>query len=155
MRIELKDDSFIIYLHQNIIKINNFNQDLLEEYIKELILKIKKTFKIKISGSYIVNIYENRRFGLILEFSKQDNLDFFPDLIDLKLNLNKNSEVYVKVNDYFLLSKYQDTYYFKDNFYIDINQLLKKDEIYLSDFGKYIYGKELTDLKKKLMLVKR
>ncbi|MDD5979550.1 MAG: hypothetical protein PUC23_00375, partial [bacterium] len=105
----------------------------------------------KISGSYNVNIYENKKIGLIIEFIKKESFDFFPDLIDLKLNIFYDSDVYLKLDDYFLIKKYKNIYYNNNNFYIDVTDLIKKDILILSEFGKYIYGKNLEKLKNKLI----
>ena len=151
MKFVFKDNKIIIYLNKENIDFDIFNKENLEKYIKELVLNIKKIYGYKISGSYNVNIYENKKIGLIIEFIKKESFDFFPDLIDLKLNIFYDSDVYLKLDDYFLIKKYRNIYYNNNNFYIDVTDLIKKDILILSEFGKYIYGKNLEKLKNKLI----
>ena len=151
MKFVFKDNKIIIYLNKENIDFDIFNKENLEKYIKELVLNIKKIYGYKISGSYNVNIYENKKIGLIIEFIKKESFDFFPDLIDLKLNIFYDSDVYLKLDDYFLIKKYKNIYYNNNNFYIDVTDLIKKDILILSEFGKYIYGKNLEKLKNKLI----
>ena len=151
MKFVFKDNKIIIYLNKENIDFDISNKENLEKYIKELVLNIKKIYGYKISGSYNVNIYENKKIGLIIEFIKKENFDFFPDLIDLKLNIFYDSDVYLKLDDYFLIKKYKNIYYNNNNFYIDVTDLIKKDILILSEFGKYIYGKNLEKLKNKLI----
>lgn len=151
MKFVFKDNKIIIYLNKENIDFDIFNKENLEKYIKELVLNIKKIYGYKISGSYNVNIYENKKIGLIIEFIKKESFDFFPDLIDLKLNIFYDSNVYLKLDDYFLIKKYKNIYYNNNNFYIDVTDLIKKDILILSEFGKYIYGKNLEKLKNKLI----
>lgn len=150
MKFVFKDNKIIIYLNKENIDFDITNKENLEKYIKELVLSIKKIYGYKISGSYNVNIYENKKIGLIIEFIKKESFDFFPDLIDLKLNIFYDSDVYLKLDDYFLIKKYKNIYYNNNNFYIDVSDLIKKDILILSEFGKYIYGKNLEKLKNKL-----
>ena len=151
MKFVFKDNKIIIYLNKENIDFDIFNKENLEKYIKELVLNIKKIYGYKISGSYNVNIYENKKIGLIIEFIKKESFDFFPDLIDLKLNIFYDIDVYLKLDDYFLIKKYRNIYYNNNNFYIDVTDLIKKDILILSEFGKYIYGKNLEKLKNKLI----
>lgn len=151
MKFVFKDNKIIIYLNKENIDFDISNKENLEKYIKELVLNIKKIYGYKILGSYNVNIYENKKIGLIIEFIKKESFDFFPDLIDLKLNIFYDSDVYLKLDDYFLIKKYKNIYYNNNNFYIDVTDLIKKDILILSEFGKYIYGKNLEKLKNKLI----
>ncbi len=153
MKINIDDNKIVIYINKKNLKINYLNKQLLEDYVKDLILKIKKIYKVKIAGSYEVSIYENRFYGIIMEFVKIESLDFFPDLIDLKLNILYDSDIYLELDDYFLIKKYKEVYYFKDKYYLSINNMLSKDRIILSEFCNYIYGNKLNFLKENLVLV--
>ena len=109
---------------------------------------------VKISGTYNVHIFENKNFGLIIEFIKKDELNFFPDLIDLKLSIFYDSEIYLKLDDYFLIKKYKNIYYNEDFFYISVDETYKKDLLILSEFSDFIYGNNLSEIKGNLKLLK-
>ncbi len=153
MKYVFKDNKIVVYLNKENINFDITNKENLEEYIKELVLNIKKIYSYKISGRYNVNIYENKKIGLIIEFIKKESFDFFPDLIDLKLNVFYDSDVYLKLDDYFLIKKYKNIYYNNNNFYVNVDDLIKKDILILSEFGKYIYGIKLKKVKEKLNLL--
>jgi len=126
----------------------------IEDYIKELIFRLRKKQKRNVSGFYNVDVYQNNHFGVIIEMQKEDDLDFFPDIIDLKINIKYNANLYVKVEDYFLIKDKEKVYYYKHNYYTDINYLENKELIKLSDFFTIIYGKELEKIKSKLIEIK-
>ena len=154
MNLTVTEESLIIHINREFLNFNYQVKEKIEEYIKNLIIKIKKIYKVKISGSYKVNIYQNNNYGFIIELNKQEGLDFFPDLIDLKINMFYDSNIFLKIEDYFLINNYKGIYYYKDNYYIDIKNISNKDNLNLSEFSTYIYGTKLNDLKNKMILIK-
>lgn len=147
------ENDITIHIKQNLINFNYYKKENIETYIKDLIIKIKKTFHKKISGSYIVNIYQNKNYGLIIELKKQYHIELFPDLIDLKLNVFYDSNILLELQDYYLISKYKNIYYNDDKFYININELTKKDRLCLSEFCNYIYGDNEKNIKSNLISI--
>ena len=87
MKIDINNEDIIIIINQSIINFNYKIKEELEEYIKKLILNMRKRYSLKLSGYYKVNVYQNDNFGIIFEINKLDDLDFFPDLIDLKISV--------------------------------------------------------------------
>lgn len=154
MKFKIIDDKLIYFINKKCIDFDTENKESFERYIKNLVLNIKKIYGYKISGAYNVYIFENKNFGLIIEFIKKDELNFFPDLIDLKLSIFYDSEIYLKLEDYFLIKKYKNIYYDKECFYINVDELIKKDILILSEFGDFIYGDNLSEIKNNLKLLK-
>ncbi len=148
-----EDNDIVLYIKKELINFNYYKKENIENYIKELIIKIKKIYHKKISGSYIVNIYQNKNYGLIIELKKQNYIELFPDLIDLKLNIFYDSNILLELQDYYLISKYKKIYYKDDNFYINIDELTKKDQLYLSEFCNYIYGDNEKVIKSNLISI--
>lgn len=153
MKFEISEDDYIIYINKNLYDIDLNNKEEIESYIKELIVKLKDIYHEILTGSYKVNIFENRNMGLIIEIKKQEEFNLFRDLIDLKINIYRNSEVYLEFSDYFLISDYFDIYTYKDKYYININLFTSKKRLLLSEFYKYVYGSRLDNLKPKLKKV--
>ena len=154
MKLKIIDDKLIYYINKKCIDFDTENKESFEKYIKELVLNIKKIYGYKLSGAYNVHIFENKNYGLIIEFIKKDELNFFPDLIDLKLSIFYDSEIYLKLEDYFLIKKYKNIYYDDDFFYINLDETYKKDLLNLSEFSDFIYGDNLSEIKSNLKLLK-
>lgn len=154
MKLKIIDDKLIYYINKKCIDFDTENKESFEKYIKELVLNIKKIYGYKISGTYNVHIFENKNFGLIIEFIKKEELNFFSDLIDLKLSIFYDSEIYLKLEDYFLIKKYKNIYYYDDFFYINVDETYKKDLLILSEFSDFIYGDNLSEIKSNLKLLK-
>ena len=150
MKIQISDENITIYIF-NKIKKENLEKENLEEYIKQIIINIKNRYKKKISGYYQIYVYQNDNYGIIIDMEKIDELDLFPDIIDLKVEVIYNSDIYLQFQDYFLIEKLSNNvYYYNDNYYINIDDIKKDEIIKLSEFYTVIYGKELYNLEEQL-----
>ena len=112
--------------------------------IKKIFLKLIKYYSLKINGIYEVYLYENNKYGTVLEIKKQAELLFNPDIIDIKLKIYKNVNFYLKTNNYFILETYMNIYY-KDNFYYinideidNINNLIEYVDIIYKEKDNYL-----------------
>ena len=139
MKIVSSDDKTTIYIYRNEI-IDNIN-----DYMKKLILRLKRKYHIDIYGFYKVNVYKNNKIGMIIDLLKEDDIDFFTDLVDLKIKVYEDSSMYLKFNDYFFEEK-KSIYVINNNYYVDINKLSKKELLSMIEFCKIIYGEELNKL---------
>ena len=155
MRIVNSGNPLIIYVDKKNIVIDLSNKVEIEQYIKDLVVEINQKYEIKITGSYVADIYENKCFGLIIEMYKKQKLDFFPDLIDMKLNVHYDSIIYLEFDDYFLISKYLNVYTFNNKYYLNIKEVKKKEQILYTEFSNLIYGKLFENIKDKLVLLEK
>ena len=92
MKIELTNEKIVVYL--NNYYFNTSDKDKLIREIKNLFIKLIKIYKLSFSGIYKVNLYENKIYGSILEIIKQEELLFSRDLIDIKVSVKKNNDIY-------------------------------------------------------------
>ena len=145
MKIVSSEDKIIIFLYKN-ESITDIN-----DYMKKLILKLKRKYRINICGFYSVTIYKNDKMGMIMELLKDDDIDLFTDLVDLKIKVYENSDVFLKFDDYFLCGK-KKFYTFNNSFYIDINSITKKEFLSMIEFSSIIYGDKLTKIKDSLLI---
>ena len=118
MKIEVTDEKTILYLENYYFKTKD--KENLTKEIKDIFIKLIKYYKFNFSGIYEVNIFENNKYGTILEIIKKDELLFSRDLIDIKVKIKKYSHLYLKTKDYFVFKDYKDIYYQDNNYYIDI-----------------------------------
>lgn len=143
MKIELTNEKIVVYL--NNYYFNTSDKDKLIREIKDLFIKLIKIYKLSFSGIYKVNLYENKIYGSILEIIKQEELLFSRDLIDIKVSVKKNNDIYLKTSDYFVLANYQNIYYKDNNYYLNI--LDTSNYLKLIEFCKIVYNIEKSDLK--------
>ncbi len=135
-----------------IINKDNIDLDNINKYMKELILKLKRKYKKDISGFYDVDVYFNDKIGMIVDFVREEELDFFKDLVDLKVTVHEKSEVYFEFYDYFLLNN-KDIYFKDDMYYVSSENISNKDFLSICEFSKIIYGEELENIKNSLISV--
>lgn len=143
MKIELTNEKIVVYL--NNYYFNTSDKDKLIREIKNLFIKLIKIYKLSFSGIYKVNLYENKIYGSILEIIKQEELLFSRDLIDIKVSVKKNNDIYLKTSDYFVFANYQNIYYKDNNYYLNI--LDTSNYLKLIEFCKIVYNIEKSDLK--------
>ena len=144
MKINIVDDNITLFINKSLIDFDIHIKEDLENFIKKHVLKLKKK-GYKISGFYKVMVYQNDSYGLIFDMRKEDELDFFPDLVDLKLIIFYDSDIYFAVNDYFLVKDYENIRV--GNYWYVNTKLLKVSDMYkLVEFSKVVYGPYLNKL---------
>lgn len=139
LKVDIKNDNFIIYVNKYLINYDMKNRKDIEENIKDLLIRIRKIYKIKLSGYYKIKVYQNDLYGLIFECVKEDDLDFFPDLCDLKVNILYDSKMLLESDDFFIFNNNKKTYKKGNKFYINIKDLNELEIIKLSEFCKIKY----------------
>lgn len=139
MKVDIKNDNFIIYVNKYLINYDMKNRKDIEENIKDLLIRIRKIYKIKLSGYYKIKIYQNDLYGLIFECIKEDDLDFFPDFCDLKINILYDSKILLESDDFFIFNNNKKAYKKGNKFYINIKDLNELEIIKLSEFCKIKY----------------
>ena len=128
------------------------NKDNLKDDIKKLLIKLKQKYKLSMSGFYKANVYLNKKLSII-DFVKEDDLDFFKDIIDLDVNVYEDAVIYLKFKDIFITNKFDNIYYYKNNYYINICDVSDKEFYKVIEHTLYVYGKQLEQIKNKLNLV--
>ena len=141
-------DSFTIYVLKN-----DFLDSEIKDYVKKMVLRLKNRFKKYISGYYKAYVYKNNHYGIIIELIKEGNFDFFKDFIELDINVIDDSEMYFRFKDYFLIINKSDIFYYDDNYYVNIKKLNKLEFLKLTEFGTIVYGKDVLDIKNRLIKV--
>lgn len=143
MKVVSSDDKITVY---TVIK-----EDIdINEYIKNLILKLRKRYRISIMGFYQINIYKNSKVGSIIDLIKEDDMDYFNDLVDLKVKIYDDSNIYFCFNDYFLNIK-KNFKLLNNKYYINIDDLSDKEFLLMTEFCNYVYGDELEKIDNKFL----
>ena len=148
MKITLKDNLIYIFINKKLINESLEKEEEIYGFIKDIVLKLKKKRIQDISGLYNVYVYQNSKYGLILELTKEDEIEFFQDIIDLKVNIIKNSPIYLELEDIFLIKNINKKIINK-KYYVNINDLDEKQFLKLIEFSKIIFGKTATKIDNK------
>ncbi len=141
MKIDLVKNKIIVYLKKDYIEDFEYNNvDKLEEYFKNIFMKLNIIYDIKLLGFYIINIYIDEYYGSVIEIIDED-IEYDYDEVNMKINLIHNDFLY-QVDNYIDSDKY-DIYIYKNKLYLKIkNELNKIDMLKLLEFSKIIYDTE-------------
>ena len=150
MKIITNNDDFTLFV------VNKFMTDTddIKKYLKDIIIKLKKRNKKEFSGVYNVQVYVNKKFGMIFEFFKEDSFDFFQDVVDLDITVHDNAKVFLEFDDLFLVNDFHDIYSYNNKYYIDIDKTSRLKFYSLLEFSDFVFGKKLDNIKDNLLVVK-
>lgn len=148
MKLEILDeDSYKIFINDDYIKqIDINNKEDLSNNIKLIIVKIKKVYDIILEGFYEVHVYPINNIGLILEIKNIDS--YLSKSIDLRIIVHNEEDMYIKLSRYELIQKYTNIKYLNNYFYLNVNEINKKDKYHLIEFVNIIYGDDLLEVKR-------
>lgn len=153
------DNNILIYIQKSHITEKDFeNLSYIEEYFKNIFLKIKQKYQIDIKGFYFVNVYIDNIYGIVIEIQEEklEFIEYYDDSIDMKISLHQEQFLY-KINDILDLGKnikskfdiysYQNKWYIKPKNLIGdkiLYKILEYTEIIYKDTNKIInYGKKI------------
>ena len=131
MKVEMLSDKIIVYLLDN----KKYNED---SDIKKILIKVfddlEKYYGITFTSDYNLDLYINRYYGMILEI--KENEDFiYDDIVNLKLNVLRDTLFLYEVDDPLEYINYE-IYYYNDKFYVNA----KREDINLIENSNLVYG---------------
>ena len=131
MKVEMVSDKIIVYLLDN----KKYNED---SDIKKMLIKVfdnlEKYYDITFTSDYNLDLYINRYYGMILEI--KENEDFiYDDIVNLKLNVLRDTLFLYEVDDPLEYINYE-IYYYNDKFYVNA----KREDINLIENSNLVYG---------------
>ena len=147
MKIEKNDNNLIVFLNKKISpKIDLNNKIELEKNFQKLFKKLNDIYDLKLNGSYEMDIYLNKEYGMILELQKEE-IEYFDyyDTIDMHLNLSKYDEILYKTNDIIQ----NNMYIYNGEIYIEPQDTDFKTLGIIIENSEIIYGKKAHIIKKK------
>lgn len=134
MKIECKDDKIIIYLYRYYLDLDNIEK--LNKEIRNLFVKLIKTYKLKLFGYHKVHLYHNKKYGNVLEIDKIYEDEFHSEIIDLKIIIHDDTKFFIEFDDwYFKEARFNEK---NGKYYLNIDNI---DNLYpYLEFGKLIYS---------------
>ena len=131
MKVEMLSNTIIVYLLDK----NKYNED---SDIKKILINVfdnlEKYYNITFTSDYNLELYINRYYGMILEI--KENEDFiYDDIVNLKLNVLRDTLFLYEVDDPLEYINYE-IYYYNDKFYVNA----KREDIDLIENSNLVYG---------------
>ena len=131
MKVEMLSNTIIVYLLDN----KKYNE---ESDIKKILIDVfdnlEKYYNITFTIDYNLELYINRYYGMILEI--KENEDFiYDDIVNLKLNVLRDTLFLYEVDDPLEYINYE-IYYYNDKFYVNA----KREDINLIEDSNLVYG---------------
>lgn len=131
MKVEMLSNTIIVYLLDN----KKYNED---SDIKKILINVfdnlEKYYNITFTSDYNLELYINRYYGMILEI--KENEDFiYDDIVNLKLNVLRDTLFLYEVDDPLEYINYE-IYYYNDKFYVNA----KREDIDLIENSNLVYG---------------
>ena len=142
----IDDDSFDVYVNNKYLDFNNADEENLYDYLKKILINIRKKYAMDIFGFFEVDIYKIGNIGTLLKFNKKDDDDFIYKTVDLKVVEHDTEDVYLKFNDYFLIKDYKKIKYFGNNYYINAKSIANDDINRLLEFFDISTDERLADI---------
>lgn len=141
MKLITNGDMIVLYLNRMYISSLDFtDKEATEKYMKRLLMKISNKYDINIDGYYVVNLYVDMNYGVVIEIKKEEleYLDYFTNQIEINTKVTEGSFLYEIYNfDTSLLKKFI-IYKIKDKLYLRV-----KDSISDLEMGKVLEGAEI------------
>lgn len=131
MKVEMLSNTIIVYLLDN----KKYNED---SDIKKILINVfdnlEKYYNITFTTDYNLELYINRYYGMILEIKENENL-IYDDIVNLKLNVLRDTLFLYEVDDPLEYINYE-IYYYNDKFYVNA----KREDINLIENSNLVYG---------------
>lgn len=160
MRLITDGDMIILYLNRMYIRSLDFtDKEATEKYMKRLLLKISNKYDLNFDGYYVVNLYVDMSYGVVIEVIKEEleYLDYFGNQIEINTNVTYDSFLYeISDLDSSIFNKLV-VYKLNDKFFLKI-----KKDMDISDFEmgkllectKIIYGTRASEIIKRSKIVR-
>ena len=121
MKIKFDDELLIVYLYNQDLKLDEL--DNLKKDLKTILEDIINRYKITLSGIYGIIIYENKKYGYILEIKQIKEFEY-SEFIDLRINIKYNQSFYFITDNYNYLDDCNNVFYNNNIYFVNINSVL-------------------------------
>ncbi len=141
MRLETDNDKIIVYLKKELIGSIDFSDmDNLENYFKNIFLKLKNIYEIELKGYYNINVYIDKIYGIVLELI-QENIEYGEYLNQIEMRIIPINTTFLYLIDDLIKIENTNLYYYKNNIYLSCNEnISKNDYIKVMDHAKIVYN---------------
>lgn len=139
MKIDIIDDEVIIYLYNNINKVDFKDEKSIELFLKKLFIRLYNFYNMKIEGYYDVDLFFDDFYGVVLILKKEE-LDYYCyKEVDMKIRINHGNFLYLVDNLNYDKSKFDIIIYLNNIYLLPKGKLDKGEFASLMEFSKIIY----------------
>jgi hypothetical protein len=123
----IDENNILIFISDDLLNnIDFIDEEETKDYFRELFFNIKDKLKLIINGFYLVMVYQDKYYGIVIELKKEDIdfYDYYIDEIDMHITIEKDIFLY-KINDIFIsndLLKDNDVIIYNNELYLKINK---------------------------------
>jgi len=151
MKIDVRDNNLIVFLNKKMVSnVDFFNKSELEDYFRSLFLKLNSDYDFDMSGSYSIDVFIDKNYGVVLEIEKDDidYFDYYDNVIDMKITISKYSDfIYKLEGNIGNLFEFCDIYLFNGDIYVDPVNIDFLNLGFLIENSEIIYGKKCLDIR--------
>ena len=140
MKVDIVDDNIIVFLNKYLTKDLDYNDSkVLEIELKKIFDKLEYLYNIKIKGYYDIYIYIDNNYGIVMELVS-DSIDYmdYDEVIDMKIIVN-NVKLLYKVDDILTIDIPHKVYLYKNNLYLDIDNIDNIGLAYVLEHADIVY----------------
>ncbi len=135
-----------IFINEDYLDLKSIDDEDLSSVLKELILKLNTIYKLELKGYYKMLIFHHEMLGSFLQLHRIDDLEFSRCLIDLKITIFLDSTIYIKTDDFDLLTK-GDIYLHQKFLYQNLSCFSKEELLKIIENVDFVYGEEALEVK--------
>lgn len=121
MKIKFNDELLIVYLYNQELKLDELEN--LKKDIKIILEDIINRYKIKLSGIYEIIIYENKKYGYVLEIKQIKEFEY-SEFIDLRINIKYNQTFYFITDNYNYIDDCNNVFCNNDIYFVNMESVL-------------------------------
>jgi len=119
MKVKYQNNKIIIYLYNELIDVSHLDE--INDKIKNIFIRLMKRYDVNFFGYSIVNVYYNKKYGIILEIVKLYDNEY--GTIDLKVILYRNVTMYLVFDDIYFDYRGKNYYYKNKKFYLNVENI--------------------------------
>ncbi len=128
MKVEGDSDNLVIYIKHKTNQDKLFSdKELLEEYFRSLIYRLKDYYDLDVAGFYDIDVYVDPFYGFVLQLSRED-FDYYLSYsqVEMQIEVHPTKFLY-QIEDYhdFNLKQF-NLYQSNGNFYLEQKEKLSQ-----------------------------
>lgn len=142
MRVEENSEGMNLFLNSQYFEGVNWNDKLcIEDAVREIFLRVKNNFRIKLKGFYKIKIYPNKA-GVFMVVKKIDDDHYDGEEINFRIMVIFNKDLYLKVDDFFYVLEDCEKLFYQDYYYVKLSEL--ESILPVIDFGDVVLDDEIN-----------
>ncbi len=152
---KLEQNNVVIFLPTPFFSFDFSCKDELEDYFRELFLKLEDHYDFNMSGFYDIEVYEDSYYGAIFTIEEEDMpyFDCFDRQVEMSIHISKEKEFLYKIEDPLDLEQgiisCSEFYQYQNQFFLKVKKkLTTASYMRLLEYSTIVYGKKVKNIMK-------